>query len=127
MARYRIDRETRELIPIAEWLEKYGEPPRPKGPMIIVKGKFDAYESPITGEVISTVRQRENEMKEHDCVDYEPSLRGEADKRVREGEAKLEKMIDETVDHEISTMPAKKREKLFEELKSGVDIEVERL
>jgi len=123
---YRYDKETGKVITLQEWLEKYGEE-RSRGPMIIVKGKWDAYQSPITGEVISTVRQRENEMKEHDCVDYEPSLRGEADKRVREGEAKLEKMIDETVDHEISTMPAKKREKLFEELKSGVDIEVERL
>lgn len=127
MATYRIDKETRELIPKDEWIRKYGDEPRGKGPMIIVKGKWDAYESPITGEIITSARQRENEMKEHDCVDYEPSLRGEADRKVREEEAKLERKIDETVDHEISTMPAVKREKLFEELKSGVDIEVERL
>ena len=95
-------------------------------PSFFVRGKFDAYESPITGEVISTKRQRDNEMKEHGCVDYEPSIKGEADRRVRQGEEKLEREIDKTIDYEVSTMPARKREKLFEELKSGVDINVER-
>ena len=98
-----------------------------KPPSFFVKGKFDAYESPITGEVITSARQRNNEMKEHGCVDYEPSIKDEADRRVKEDERKLDKLVDETVDHEISVMEPRKREKLFEELKSGADINVERL
>lgn len=96
-------------------------------PPFFVKGQFDAYESPITGEVITSMRQREKEMKEHGCVDYEPTLRKEIDANAKREEQKLEKMVDETVDYEISNMPARKREKLEQELTAGADINYERL
>lgn len=98
----------------------------PGSPSFFVKGKFEAYQSPITGEVIRTKRQRDNEMKEHGCVDYEPSIKTEADRRVKEDDRKLDKLIDETVDAQIEQMPSRKREKLFEELRSGADLELTR-
>lgn len=123
---YMIDNETRELITKREWLEKYGEKIHAKAPMFFVKGKFDAYESPITGKIITSARQRAAEMKEHGCVDYEPSLKDEIDRNVRNEELALDKHVDDTVDYEIANMPAQKREKLFEELRAGADINVER-
>lgn len=35
---------------------------------IIVKGKFDAFKSPINGEIISTQRQLDRHMEEHGVV-----------------------------------------------------------
>lgn len=96
-------------------------------PMFFIKGQFDAYESPITGEVITSARQRAEEMKRHDCVDYEPSLKQEINQNIKRAEDKLEKSIDNLVDYEISVMDSRKRESLEQELNSGADIEYTRL
>ena len=39
------------------------------GSLSIVKDKWDAYQSPIDGKVISTPFQRDRDLKENNCVD----------------------------------------------------------
>ena len=99
---YKKDEETGEWITKSEWNKKYYDGPAKRGPMIINRS-FDAYESPITpGKVISTHRQRDAEMKENNCVDYEPSLRNEITKNVDNADAALELKIDREFDQTIA-------------------------
>lgn len=125
MTTYMLDKETRQLIPKSEWWEKYGEEPQGRGPMIINR-KFENYVSPTSGETITSFRQREEDMKASGCVDYEPTLKDEIDRNVIKQEQQLDAMVDETVEHTIAAMPARKREQLESELMSGADIEVTR-
>ena len=127
MTTYMLDKETRELISKSEWWEKYGDKDRKRCGIMIINKSFDAYESPITGEVITTYRQREQEMKKHGCVDYEPTIRNDIDNKIKRDEAKLDKLVDETIDHEISQMDSRKRELMEQELNAGADITYERL
>lgn len=124
MATYMLDKETRELIPKSEWVEKYGE--SPKRGILIINRKFEAYESPVTGEVITSFRHREEDMKAAGCVDYEPSLKGEIDKNIEMADKQLEAKMDADVENMIRELPARKQEQLEQELVSGADISVER-
>jgi len=65
-------------------------------------------------------------MERSGCMDYEPSMKKYANKKVEEDEARLEKRMDDTVEQLIHEMPARKREKLESELNSGADCVVER-
>ena len=124
MTTYMIDKETRELILKSEWIEKYGESPKQRGPMIINRS-FENYVSPTSGEVITSHRMRDEDMKASGCVDYESSLKQEIDQNVIKEEQKLEKELDNTVDQLFDGMSGEKREKLAKEVVSS-DINYER-
>ncbi len=62
-------------------------------------------------------------MARNNCVPYEPSLKEENNKKLAREEQKLERNMDNTIDHEISKMPARKKEKLEQEMKSGANID----
>jgi len=98
--RYKQCRETGNFIPIDEWNEKYGSQPREKGPMVFVKGNFDAFESPTTGKVISTLRQRDYDMKVSGCRQYEglEQEQKEVNRYLANEDKKLESTVSETVD-----------------------------
>lgn len=87
---------------------------------------FEDYESPIDGRPITSKRKRLEDLARSGCVPYEPSLKDEANKNIKNEELKLEKEIDKTVELEIEKMPARKRELLEQELKSGANIEYTR-
>jgi len=82
---------------------------------------FPAYISPTSGKLISSRTQRKEDLKASNCVEYEPSMKEEKDRRVREDELKLDKKIDEHVEKTIFEMPADKRDKLVSELECGID------
>jgi len=124
MPTYMIDKETRELIPKSEWVKKYGE--SPKSGIMIINRKFEAYESPITGEVITSHRRRDEDMKASGCVDYEPSLKGEIERDLDRADKELETKMGDDMEHMIKEMPARKQEQLEQELNSGLDISLER-
>jgi len=88
---------------------------------------WDRYISPASGKVITSYKERRKDMAETGCVDYEPSMRKHTTKYMEDEDAKLEKAMDETVEKEIEQMPTRKREKLAEELASGVDCEYTRI
>lgn len=84
------------------------------------------YRSPVDGRLIRGKRQRVEDLKRNNCVEYDPSMRTEYERRQSQNMAKLEKEVDEHVDREISLMPVRKRELLEQELRGGADIAVER-
>ncbi len=100
-------------------------------PMVVIPAhmRFDAqgYESPTTGAHITTKKQRIEDMARSGCIEYEPGMRQDADRRVIEHDKYMDKMIDETVEREFDAMPTTKKEQLCNELTAGADIEYTRL
>lgn len=88
---------------------------------------WDSYISPASGKLITSYKERRKDMAEHDCVDYEPSLKKHITANMNAEDAKLEKAMDETIEAEFEKMPIRKREKLAEELTSGADCEYTRI
>jgi hypothetical protein len=96
--RFKEDKETGEFIPIHEWNRKYAEAPRPKGPLLVVKG-FDAFQSPTTGKVIRNDRELEYDMKASGCRTYEgrEQEQKEVDKYLKAQDDELEACVDDTL------------------------------
>ena len=92
-------------------------------PMIQVD--FPAYVSPASGKYITSRAERREDLKATGCVDYEPSLKEEQEKRYASEDAAIEKQVDEHIEREIINMPIEKREKLAAEVES-LDIAVTR-
>lgn len=94
-------------------------------PMVFVSQDI-RYTSPIDGRVITTRQQRQEDLAKSNCIPYDPGMKQDADRRRVESEMKLEKSLDATVEKQIHTMPARKREKLAAELQGGVTAEYTR-
>lgn len=92
----------------------------------MVAGDLQPYLSPVDGREISGRRARKEDLLRNNCVEYEPSFREYTTRAKARDEEKLERAVEETVDAEISRMPARKREKLIEELSAGASAEVVR-
>lgn len=87
---------------------------------------WDYYVSPATGKYITSYKDRKEDMEASGCVDYDPGVKKDYQKRIKDDEARLDKAIDQTVEAEIEKMPSSKKEKLANELKHS-DIEYARL
>lgn len=87
---------------------------------------WDHYVSPASGKLITSYKERREDMKRSNCVDYDPGMRTDYDKSVKDSDRKLEKSIDQTVEKEFERMPTQKRERLANELLSGADVEYSR-
>jgi len=93
--------------------------------LIIVKDIY--YDSPIDGRPITSEAARREDLARNNCIEYDPCMRQDIDKRARENEIKLDNEIDETIDREISMMSARQREHLDSELTKGLTAEVVRI
>lgn len=93
-------------------------------PMIQVD--IPAYISPASGKHINSRSAMREDMASTGCVEYDPGLKEENNRRLRNEELALEKSLDETVEKTIHEMPARKREKLTAELESGVSLDYAR-
>lgn len=105
--KFRWCQETQSFLPINEWLEKYGQPEKPKGPLIFCN-HFEPFISPVTGRVISSKREHEYDMHSTGSRVYEGREQEtkEAQKWQKEQESKLEAELDETLNrtwHQIET------------------------
>ena len=94
-------------------------------PMVFVSQEI-RYESPIDGKVITTRQQRQEDLARNNCVEYDPEMKKDVERRQAEKEAKLERAVDETVEREIHNMTPRSREKLTAELEGGITAEVVR-
>lgn len=88
---------------------------------------WDRYISPTSGKLITSHKERKQDMRESGCVDYEPSLKKNYKKNQRDEELKIEKSLDNTVDEIFEKMPSQKKEMLERELTNGADIEYKRI
>ena len=85
------------------------------------------YQSPIDGRPIQSEKARREDMARSGCVEYDPGVKQDYQRRIERDEQKLDKQVDQTVEKLFDTMPARKKELLVSELKSGADVEPVRL
>lgn len=84
------------------------------------------YESPVDGRVINSKHARREDMARNNCIEYDPAMKDDHMKRLRDSDEKLGRDIDHHFDAELSAMPARKKELLEQELRSGADLEFTR-
>jgi hypothetical protein len=93
-------------------------------PVLVTCAADVCYDSPITGEPITSHHARLEDMKRHDCVEYDPEMKRDYERRIAEGDAKLDRLIDTHVEETIEKMPTATRAKLYRELtEQGVTAE----
>lgn len=80
------------------------------------------YQSPVTGEVITSKAKREQDLAKHGCVEYDPGMKQDYQRRIADEEARIEKSVDQTVDQFFDALPARKKEKLLAEVAGGADV-----
>lgn len=84
------------------------------------------YQSPVDGAVITNRQARINDMARNGCVEYDPELRKDVDRKVIDDDARLARDMRQTLESEIEKMPSEKRERLGAELSAGVGLETVR-
>lgn len=87
---------------------------------------FPAYVSPASGKYITSRAERRADLKATGCVDYEPSMKAEQEKRHAAEDAALDAKVEEHVEREIIAMPVEKRERLAAEVEN-LDIDISRV
>lgn len=85
------------------------------------------YTSPIDGKPITTKQARIEDLKRSGCIEYDPGMRQDYDRRLKENDATLDRSVDDFVDKTVSEMPARKRESLQAELQTGAIAEPVRI
>ena len=81
------------------------------------------YDSPIDGRPITSKKQRLEDMARSGCVEYDPGIKQDRERFLEKSQKQLESKIDQTIENEIEKMPAAKRERLANELQSGITVE----
>jgi len=92
-------------------------------PTLVVVSPDINYDSPIDGRPITSMAARREDLARSNCTPYDPDIKQDYHRRIEQSERALEKAVDETVDRELSNMPARKREKLEAELNAGLTAE----
>lgn len=77
---------------------------------------WNRYVSPTTGKLITSYKERKEDMRASGCIDYEPSMKEHAAQVRKRKDAELDKKIDEVVDKEIDAMSGDKRDQLAKEM-----------
>jgi len=85
------------------------------------------YDSPIDGRPITSMAARREDLARSGCIEYDPEMRKDANRRVKEADEALDRSVDNLVEAEFSKMPARAKEKLTAELESGATAEPVRL
>lgn len=93
--------------------------------MTIIRPDF-GYESPTTGNVITSEKARREDLARSECIEYDPEMKTDQKRRIEAEDAKLERDMDATVDKMIDTLPSDKRARLENEMASGLDVEISR-
>ena len=89
-------------------------------PTVMVRGEVN-YDSPIDGRPVTSARARRDDLARSGCIPYDPGMKQDYERRIVDGEKRLEQSVERTVEAEISKLPVRKREKLETELRSGAD------
>jgi hypothetical protein len=80
---------------------------------------WDRYESPASGKLITSYKERVADMKATGCVDYDAGVGADAKKAQDKAERDLDNAVDATVEKAFDAMPIRKKEKLENELKNS--------
>lgn len=74
------------------------------------------FDSPIDGRAITSHDAWKEDLKRNDCVAYDPEMKTDYERRIAEGDAKLDALIDAHVEETIEKMPTAKRAQLYSEM-----------
>jgi putative FmdB family regulatory protein len=77
-----------------------------------------AYQSPASGKWITSRTERREDLRATNCVEWEPGMKEEHQKRLAAEDAALDRKVEDHVEKEILSMPAAKRERLANEVES---------
>jgi putative FmdB family regulatory protein len=87
---------------------------------------FPAYQSPASGKWITSRTQRREDLAATNCVEWEPGVKEEHEKRLAAEDAALDKKVEDHVESEILSMPTVKRERLAAEV-GALDVDLVRV
>lgn len=74
------------------------------------------YDSPIDGTPITSWQARQEDLKRHECVEYDPGMKQDYERRQQEQERALDAAVDTHIESTIAKMPTKQRAALYSEL-----------
>lgn len=100
--------------------------PRRVAPMAFVQ-KDVCYDSPVDGRPITNKHARLDDLKRNGCVEYDPGMKQDYQRRIADGEKALDRSVEAHVERSISEMPAVKRERLAAELSGGMSADIARI
>lgn len=92
----------------------------------MVRGDLPGYESPIDGRWIEGRKARLEDLARHGCRPYETGEKEFNERERVRADAALDAAVDQTVEREVSLMPARKKELLEQEVRAGATCVVER-
>lgn len=92
----------------------------------LVVTDLPGYQSPVDGRWVEGRRARREDLARNNCVPYEPSMKDEMLRNRQKADDKLGRDIEHHFDAAVSQMPARKRELLEQEIRSGADVEFTR-
>ncbi len=85
-------------------------------PLMVSATPDICYDSPIDGRPITSMQARTEDLARNNCQPYDPEMRTDYQNRIKDGERKLDKAIDESVEEAIAKMPTAQRGRLYSEL-----------
>lgn len=71
------------------------------------------YDSPITGEPITSRAAWQEDLKRHECVEYDPEMKTEQVRRTEQVWKELDKAVDDSVAESVAKMSTKQRGELW--------------
>lgn len=92
-----------------------------------VRGDYEGYHCPVSGNWIEGRRAHEENLKRTGCRVYDPGEKDQMLRRKKDDDAKLEKVFDESVEASIHSMPAVSRDRLVAEVQNGLNVSVDRV
>lgn len=95
-------------------------------PLVFVQTDI-CYDSPIDGRHITSRQARIEDLARSGCIEYDPEMKKDYYRRIKDNDDRLDKAVDETIDRELAHMPARKREQLQSEMDAGFDADLVRL
>lgn len=96
-------------------------------PILVTAQAECRYDSPVTGEPITTWAQRRNDLAKTGSIPYDPEMRTDQQQKAKAEEAAIDKSIDRHVEASIEKMSTQERGKLHSELtRQGTDAQVVR-
>jgi hypothetical protein len=96
-----------------------------KAPVGFVQ-KDICYDSPIDGRAITNKQARIEDLRRNGCVEYDPEMKKDAERRRLASDRALDHSIEQHVDEFFATAPVRKLETLEQELRAGASAEVQR-
>ena len=96
-------------------------------PLMVKAAPDVCYDSPIDGTPITSWAARREDLAKHGCREYDPEMKTDYHRRLKDSEAALDRAVDAHVEASIEKMDTKQRGKLFSELiEQGMTTEIVR-